>query len=112
MAKKNKKRKRKYQTLESGYKGDFNRYNRRNMFFRNEKRKELISKYSSKRKLLKEKGDYLALDKLPKNSCPTRERKACFITGRTRGYMGRFGLCQAKFRELAHNGDIVGIKKV
>lgn len=93
------------------YKGDYLRLNRRNMWFRNEKRKELISKYAEKRALLKKKGDWKALDKLPKNACPVRARNLCFMTGRTRGYLRFFGLCRAQFRILAHNGDLVGVKK-
>ena len=105
-------KKRKDKTLENVYKGDFDRYHRRNIYFRNGKRIKLIFKYAHKRKLLKEKGDYIALDKLPKNSSPVRERNMCLITGRTRGYMGMFGLCQAMVRKLAHNGDLVGVRKL
>ena len=61
--------------------------------------------------LLKKKGDWKALDKLPKNACPVRARNLCFMTGRTRGYLRFFGLCRAQFRSLAHNGDLVGVKK-
>ena len=93
------------------YKGDFQRLNRRNMWFRNEKRKELISKYAEKRAMLKKKGDWISLDKLPKNACPVRARNMCYITGRTRGFSRLFGLCRAQLRKLAHNGDLVGVKK-
>lgn len=93
------------------YKGDFQRLKRRNMWFRNEKRKELISKYAEKRALLKKKGDWVALDKLPKNACPVRARNLCFITGRSRGYSRFFGVCRAQLRSLALNGELVGVKK-
>jgi len=93
------------------YKGDFIRLNRRNMWIRNEKRKELVSKYAELRKKLKEEGNWVELDKLPKNSSPVRLRNLCSITGRARGYIRRFGLCRYKFRELASHGDLPGVKK-
>lgn len=35
----------------------------------------------------------------------------CFICGRTKGYIRKFGLCRIHFRELASRGEIPGIKK-
>ncbi|OHB17689.1 MAG: 30S ribosomal protein S14 type Z [Parcubacteria group bacterium RIFCSPLOWO2_01_FULL_40_65] len=35
----------------------------------------------------------------------------CFICGRTRGYIRKFGLCRIHLRELASRGEIPGIKK-
>ena len=93
------------------YKPDFQRLNRRNMWFRNEKRKILVNRFLKKREELKSKGDWDALDKLPKNSCPTRLRNLCQITGRSRGYLRKFKLCRYKFRELASKGELAGIKK-
>jgi len=58
---------------------------------------------------------------LPKKSLVVRLRKPrkfkvrevnhCFICGRTRGYMRKFGLCRIHFRELASKGEIPGVKK-
>lgn len=93
------------------YKGDFSRLNRRNLWFRNEKKKELFFKYLEKRYRLKKEGLYEELDKLPKNSSPVRVRNLCQITGRARGYIRRFGLCRFKFRELALSGELPGVKK-
>ena len=93
------------------YKPDLQRLNRRNMWFRNEKRKVLIDKFFKKREKIKKKGDWDGLDKLPKNSCPTRVRNLCQLTGRSRGYLRKFKLCRYKFRELASNGELAGIKK-
>ena len=93
------------------YKGDYIRLNRRNMWFKNEKRKELVSKFSELREKLKKEGNWRALDKLPKNSSPVRVRNLCSITGRARGYIRKFGLCRYKFRELAAHGELPGVKK-
>lgn len=51
------------------------------------------------------------LQKLPRNSCPTRFRNRCSITGRPRAYLRKFGLCRIKFRELALTGQIPGVTK-
>lgn len=78
---------------------------------RNEKRKKTVEKYAEKRKALKEAGDYEALQKLPRNASPTRVRNRCSITGRSRGYISKYGVSRIKFRELASNGDLPGVKK-
>lgn len=41
----------------------------------------------------------------------TRYRNRCRKCGRPRGYMRKFGLCRICFRELAHKGEIPGVKK-
>ncbi len=53
----------------------------------------------------------LALQKLPRNSNPTRQRNRCEITGRPRGTFRQFGLARAKVRELAFAGEIPGVTK-
>lgn len=78
---------------------------------RNEKRKRLVKKYEQKRKELKEQGDYEALQKLPRNSAPTRVRNRCTVTGRGRGVYRKFGLCRNVFRQMALEGKIPGIRK-
>ncbi len=75
------------------------------------KRAKLIAKYAEKRARLKEEGDYVGLQKLPKNSNPIRLRNRCMLTGRPRGYMRQFGISRITFREMASNGLIPGIKK-
>ena len=53
----------------------------------------------------------LALQKLPRNANPTRQRNRCEITGRPRGTFRQFGLARAKIREMAFTGDIPGVTK-
>jgi small subunit ribosomal protein S14 len=53
----------------------------------------------------------LALQKLPRNANPTRQRNRCAITGRPRGTFRQFGLGRAKIREMAFAGEIPGITK-
>jgi small subunit ribosomal protein S14 len=78
---------------------------------RERKRQALVAKYAAKRQALKEAGDYLALDKLPKNASPVRLHNRCKLTGRPKGYMRKFGISRVTFRELASTGKIPGITK-
>ncbi len=75
------------------------------------KRQEMVKKYAELRKELKAKGDYEALQKLPRDSSPTRLHNRCEITGRPRGYLRKFKMSRIAFRELAHKGQIPGVKK-
>lgn len=78
---------------------------------KHKKQVELVEKYTEKRRMLKEAGDYQALAKLPKDSNPNRLRNRDALDGRPRGYMRKFGMSRVKFREYAHKGQIPGVKK-
>jgi small subunit ribosomal protein S14 len=78
---------------------------------RQKKRLSLVLKYLKIRKKYKKLGDYISLQKLPKNSSPVRLRNLCSLTGRARGYMRLYGISRIKFRDLAANGYIPGVKK-
>ncbi|MDB5176387.1 MAG: ribosomal protein [Candidatus Saccharibacteria bacterium] len=78
---------------------------------RDEKRKKMIMKFAEKRAELKELGDLDGLQKLPKNSSPSRWKNRDMISGRPRAYMRRFGLNRINFREKASKGEIPGITK-
>ena len=78
---------------------------------RERKREKMVAKYAAKRAALLEAGDYEGLQKLPRNASPTRLRNRDAIDGRPRGYIGKFGLSRVKFRDLAHKGELPGVKK-
>ena len=78
---------------------------------RQTKREKLVATHAAKRKALKQAGNYLALDKLPRNASPVRLKNRCKLTGRPKGYMGKFGVCRNVFREMASNGKIPGVTK-
>lgn len=40
-----------------------------------------------------------------------REYNRCNICGKQRSYIRRFGLCRICFRELAHKGELPGVRK-
>jgi small subunit ribosomal protein S14 len=87
------------------------------------KRDKLVAKYAKKYEELKaiandaKKGDdermaaRLALQKLPRNANPTRQRERCELTGRARGTFRQFGLARHKIRELAFAGNVPGVVK-
>jgi len=78
---------------------------------RQRKREKMVAQYAEKRAALKAAGDYAALDKLPRNSSPTRLHNRCQLTGRPRGYMRYFGVCRLVFRDMALDGKIPGVRK-
>lgn len=87
------------------------------------KRARLVQKFSekyhrlkaitndAKRSLEERYSARLDLQKLPRNSYPTRQRNRCELTGRPRGTFRNFGLSRNKIRDLAFKGEIPGIIK-
>lgn len=84
---------------------------RKSIIARQKKRERMVEKYAEKRQKLKEEGRLEELDLLPKNSSPVRLKNRCALTGRPKGYMRVFGISRIKFRELANQGLIPGVKK-
>ena len=90
---------------------------------RNKKRQRLAAKFAPKRAELKailknpataDEAFFSAqkkLQQLPRNSSPTRIRNRCSMSGRPRGFIGKFGVSRIQFRELALNGKIPGVIK-
>lgn len=78
---------------------------------RNEKRKRLVAKFLSKRNELKLAGDMEGLQKLPRNSSPSRVRNRCSVTGRGRSVYKKYGLCRNVFRQMALEGKLPGVRK-
>ena len=90
---------------------------------REEKRARLVKKFAAKRAELKaviasskstdeeRAAALLALQALPRNASPVRQRNRCQLTGRPRGVFSKFGLGRTKLREYAMRGEIPGIVK-
>ena len=53
----------------------------------------------------------IALNKMPRDSSPSRLRNRCQITGRARGFLRKFKLSRLTFREWASIGLIPGVTK-
>jgi len=84
---------------------------KKSLIARQARREATVKKYAEKRKELKEKGDYAALAKLPRDSSATRLHNRCLVTGRARSYYRKFGVSRLVFRELALQGKIPGVVK-
>ena len=84
---------------------------KKSMIARDRKRQKMIEKFAAKRAELKAAGDLDGLQKLPRNSSPTRWTNRDTLSGRPRGYMRRFGLSRINFREKASKREIPGITK-
>lgn len=84
---------------------------KKSKIIKNQKQQELIERYATVRQELKEKGDYIGLSKLPRNSSPVRLKNRDAIDGRPHAYMRKFGMSRLNFRKLAHAGQIPGVKK-
>ncbi len=78
---------------------------------REKKRRRLVAQYADRRRKLKEEGDWVGLQKLPRDSSPVRLNNRCPLTGRTRGFVRDFGVSRIVFREMALAGKIPGVRK-
>ena len=90
---------------------------------RNERVKQLVKQYASKREELKAIANdesrpleerfeaRLKLAELPRNSASTRIRNRCEVTGRPRAYYRKLGMSRIALRELGSRGLIPGLVK-
>jgi small subunit ribosomal protein S14 len=93
------------------------------MVEREKRRAGIVKKYAAKRAKLKERirsprsspeeraAAQAALQAMPRDASPSRQRKRCAITGRSRGVYRKFGLSRVKIREVASRGEIPGLAK-
>ena len=96
---------------------------KKSMIAREVKRIKTVAKFAEKRASLKaivndnnasSEERYEAsinLQKLPRNSSPSRVVRRCQITGRPHAVYRKFGLSRIKLREAAMRGDIPGLVK-
>ena len=95
----------------------------KNLITRDRKRRTLVAKYAKKRTELKKLLSQRDLDpilrsqlqkklnSLPRDSAKCRVTNRCILTGRSRGIVKTFRISRIKFRELASQGQIPGVKK-
>ena len=96
---------------------------KKSMVNRETKREKLAAKYAGKREELKkiissESSSYdekmeavVKLQKLPRDSSPSRQTTRCAMTGRPRAVYQKFGLGRNKLREATMRGDVPGLRK-
>jgi small subunit ribosomal protein S14 len=53
----------------------------------------------------------IKLQKMPRDGSPIRVRNRCSQSGRSRGYLRKFGISRIALRELALQGQIPGVVK-
>lgn len=90
---------------------------------RQKKREVLVKRHWDKRQELKKQSidmtlteeerheARLAINKMPKDSSPTRLRNRCQLTGRPRGVISKFKISRLSFREMALMGLVPGVTK-
>ncbi|UQN14764.1 MULTISPECIES: 30S ribosomal protein S14 [Gulosibacter] len=90
---------------------------------KNEERKEIVARYAERRLQLKKQlvdpngtdesreEARVGLQKLPRNASPVRVRNRDSIDGRPRGVLSEYGISRVRFREMAHRGELPGIRK-
>ena len=93
------------------------------MVNREVKREKLAKQYAAKREALKKiiadpEASYedkmdasTRLQKLPRDSSPSRQVSRCALTGRPQGVYSKFGLGRNKLREATMRGDVPGLRK-
>lgn len=89
----------------------------------NERRRETVARYAERRAGLKQtirsvsatKEQKAAaqseLNRQPRDASPVRVRNRDAIDGRPRGHLRKFGLSRVRVRELAHLGQLPGVRK-
>jgi small subunit ribosomal protein S14 len=90
---------------------------------RNEQRRATVARYAERRAELKEiigqpssspqerAEAQAALQRLPRDASPVRVRNRDAVDGRPRGHLRKFGLSRVRMRELAHRGELPGVRK-
>ena len=90
---------------------------------KNEKRHAKALKYAAYRTELRKKVSnpnlsdeeryeaHIKLQKLPRDSSINRVVRRCFVTGRPRGHLRKFGLSRIAFREMSLRGQLPGVTK-
>ena len=90
---------------------------------KNNKRKVLVERYADRRaeliKIIKDpeasyadkREAYAGIAKMPRDASATRYRNRCNVTGRPRAYFRKFGLSRIALRDMAHRGDLPGVRK-
>lgn len=78
---------------------------------RNDRVRKTVAKYAEIRRKMKQEGDYIGLQRLPRDASPTRIRNHCALTGRSRAVYRKFKISRIKLRELALQGKIPGMRK-
>jgi small subunit ribosomal protein S14 len=90
---------------------------------KNERRRAIVARYAQRRAELKEiirspsstaeqrVAAQSELVRQPRDASPVRLRNRDAVDGRPRGHLRKFGLSRVRVRQLAHNGQLPGVRK-
>jgi small subunit ribosomal protein S14 len=90
---------------------------------KNDQRRVIVARYAERRAELKEAirspastpeqrvAAQRALARQPRDASPVRLRNRDAVDGRPRGHLRKFGLSRVRMRELAHQGQLPGVRK-
>lgn len=90
---------------------------------KNDQRLRTVTRYAERRAELKEiirspssttdqrMAAQTALQRMPRDASPVRLRNRDAVDGRPRGHLRKFGLSRVRVRELAHRGELPGVRK-
>lgn len=90
---------------------------------KNEQRKAIVARYAERRAELKAiiKNETTSdedrldaqfeLNRQPRDASPARVRNRDAKDGRPRGYLRKFGVSRVRMREMAHRGELPGVRK-
>lgn len=96
---------------------------KRSKIVKNERRREIVSRYAERRAELKEiirspgstdeqrAAAVAELRRQPRDASATRIRNRDAVDGRPRAYLRAFGLSRIRLREMAHRGELPGVHK-
>jgi small subunit ribosomal protein S14 len=90
---------------------------------KNEQRRAIVARYAERRAELKEiirspsstaeqrEAARRELARQPRDASPVRVRNRDSVDGRPRGHLRKFGLSRVRVRQLAHDGQLPGVRK-
>ncbi|HIW91189.1 MAG TPA: 30S ribosomal protein S14 [Candidatus Corynebacterium avicola] len=90
---------------------------------KNEQRKEIVARFAERRAELKaiiknpntsdeDRAEaQFELNRQPRDASAARVRNRDAADGRPRGYLRKFGLSRVRVREMAHRGELPGVRK-
>jgi small subunit ribosomal protein S14 len=90
---------------------------------KNDQRRAVVARYAERRaelkRIIRSPGSTFEqrlaaqseLNRQPRDASPVRLRNRDAVDGRPRGHLRKFGLSRVRMRELAHEGQLPGIRK-
>lgn len=96
---------------------------KRSNVVKNDKRREVVARYAERRaelkRIIKSPGTsaeqrtaaQAELARQPRDASAVRVRNRDSVDGRPRGHLRKFGLSRVRVRELAHRGELPGVRK-